>query len=192
MGIDLVAGGRRVGHNVRKAPVSQNVYLRLLVKLYSFIARRAESKFAAVIAKRLCMSKINNPPISLSRLARYMKGQEEKIAVIVGTVTNDTRLLEVPGLNVCALRFTEDARSRILKAGGECLTFDELALRSPKGTDTVLLRGSKSSREAVRHFGHSTSVHNPHTHNGAKPYVRSKGRKFESARGRRRTCGFKV
>ena len=192
MGIDLVAGGRRVGHNVRKAPVSQNVYLRLLVKLYSFIARRAESKFAAVIAKRLCMSRINNPPISLSRLARYMKGQEEKIAVIVGTVTNDTRMLEVPGLNICALRFTEDARARIQKAGGECLTFDELALRSPKGTDTVLLRGSKSSRESVRHFGHSTSVYNPHTHDGVKPYVRSKGRKFESARGRRRTCGFKV
>ena len=192
MGIDLVAGGRRVGHNVRKAPVSQNVYLRLLVKLYSFIARRAESKFAAVIAKRLCMSRINNPPISISRLARYMKGQEDKIAVIVGTVTNDTRLLEVPGLNICALRFTEDARARILKSGGECLTFDELALRSPKGTDTVLLRGSKSSREAVKHFGHKTSVNNPHTHNGAKPYVRSKGRKFEKSRGRRRTCGFKV
>lgn len=34
MGIDLIAGGRRVGHNVRKAPSSQDVYLRLLVKLY--------------------------------------------------------------------------------------------------------------------------------------------------------------
>ena len=83
-------------------------------------------------------------------------------------------MLEVPGLNICALRFTEDARARIQKAGGECLTFDELALRSPKGTDTVLLRGSKSSRESVRHFGHSTSVYNPHTHDGVKPYVRSK------------------
>lgn len=193
MGIDLVAGGRRVGHNVRKEPVSKNVYLRLLIKLYSFIARRAESKFAAVIAKRLCMSRINNPPISISRLNRYMKGSEDKIAVIVGTVTNDSRLLEIPSsMKVCALRFTEDARARILQAGGECLTFDQLALRSPKGTDTVLLRGPKAAREAVRHFGHSTSVYNPHTHNSVKPYVRSKGRKFESARGRRRTCGFKV
>lgn len=192
MGIDLVAGGRRVGHNVRKVPESKNVYLRLLIKLYSFIARRAESKFAAVIAKRMCMSRINNPPLSISRLARYMKGQEEKIAVIVGTITNDSRLLEIPSLKICALRFTEDARARILSAGGECLTFDQLALKSPKGTDTVLLRGSKSSRESVRHFGHSTSVYNPKTHDGVKPYVRAKGRKFESARGRRRTCGFKV
>lgn len=198
MGIDLVAGGRRVGHNVRTAPESKNVYLRLLIKLFSFIARRAESKFAAVIAKRLCMSRINNPPLSVSRLVRYMKPKEHKIeggkiAVVVGTVTNDSRLLELPeNLTVCALRFTEDARARILKAGGECLTFDQLALRCPKGNNTVLLRGSKSSRESVRHFGHSTSVNNPHTHDSVKPRVRSNGRKFERARGRRKSVGFKI
>ena len=192
MGVDLIAGGRRVGHNVRTAPESNNVYLRLLIKLYSFLARRAESKFAGVIAKRLCMSRINNPPISISRLVRYMKGKEGKIACIVGTVTNDSRLLELPQLAVCAVRFTEDARARIVKAGGECITFDQLALRSPKGANTVLLRGSKSSRESVSHFGHRTSVANPHTHDAVKPRVLSKGRKFERARGRRRSNGFKI
>jgi len=30
----------------------------------------------------------------------------------------------------------------------------------------------------------------PHSH--TKPYVRSKGRKFEKARGRRRSCGYKA
>ena len=39
---------------------------------------------------------------------------------------------QVPKMTVCALRFTEPARKRIEKAGGECLTFDQLALRSPK------------------------------------------------------------
>ena len=94
-------------------------------------------------------------------------------------------------MSVCALGFTENARKRIVAAGGECLTFDQLALKSPKGSNTVLLRGPKS-REALAHFGHSTSVTNPHTHNGVKPYVRSNGRKFERARGRRRSRGFKV
>jgi large subunit ribosomal protein L18e len=192
MGIDLKAGGRRKGHNVRKAPVSKNVYVKLLEKLYNFLGRRAESKFAATITKRLRMSQINNPPISVSRLNRYMKGKEEKIAVIVGTVTDDARLLKVPQLTIAALRFTESARARIVAAGGECLTLDQLALRAPKGSNTVLLRGSKNSRESVRHFGHSTSVANPHTHNAVKPYVISKGRKFEKARGRRRSNGFKV
>ena len=192
MGIDIKSGGRRIGHNVRTAPVSNNPYIKLLEKLFSFIGRRADSKFADAIVKRVRMSRINNAPISLSRLARYVKGKEDKIAVIVGTVTDDPRLLEVPALKVAALRFTETARARILKAGGEVLTLDQLALRAPKGSNTVLLRGRKSVREANKYFGHRTSVNNPHTHDAVKPRVISKGRKFERARGRRRSVGFKV
>jgi large subunit ribosomal protein L18e len=138
------------------------------------------------------MSRINNAPLSISRIKRYIKGNEEKTAVVVGTVTDDPRLLEVPGLKIAALRFTETARSRIVKAGGECLTLDQLALKAPKGSNTVLLRGRKSVREAIKHFGHRTSVYNPHTHNHVKPRIISKGRKFESARGRRKSVGFKV
>ena len=63
--------------------------------------------------------------------------QEDKIAVVVGTVTDDIRVYEVPTLKVTALRFTETARARIEKAGGECLTFDQLALRAPLGQNTV-------------------------------------------------------
>ena len=44
-------------------------------------------------------------------------------------------------LQVCALRVTERARARILKAGGQILTFDELAVRSPRGKNTVLMQG---------------------------------------------------
>ncbi len=138
------------------------------------------------------MSRINNAPISISRLARYMNGKEDKTAVIVGTVTDDPRLLEVPALKIAALRFTETVRARIVKAGGECLTLDQLALRAPKGSNTVLLRGRKSVRESIKFFGHRTSPNNPHTHDGVKPRVRSKGRKFERARGRRKSNGFKV
>jgi large subunit ribosomal protein L18e len=52
----------------------------------------------------------------------------------------------------------------------------------------VLLRGPKNAREAVKHFGRAPGVPQSHT----KPYVRSKGRKFEKARGRRNSRGFKV
>lgn len=187
MGIDLPAGGRNK-KTKRTAPKSDNVYLKLIVKLYRFLVRRTESSFNAVVLKRLFMSRTNRPPLSLSRLANFMKGKEDKIAVLVGTVTDDVRLYEVPTLKVAALRFTETARSRILKAGGECLTFDQLALRAPTGSNTVLLRGPKNAREAVKHFGRAPGV--PHSH--TKPYVRSKGRKFERARGRRNSRGFKV
>jgi large subunit ribosomal protein L18e len=65
--------------------------------------------------------------------------QGDQIAVIVGTVTDDKRINEVPAMKVCALRFTETARARIINAGGECLTLDQLALRAPLGQNTVCL-----------------------------------------------------
>ncbi len=65
-------------------------------------------------------------------------------------------------LQVCALRFTEGARARILKAGGEVLTFDQLALRAPLGQNTILLQGPRKGREAVRHFGRAPGL--PHSH----------------------------
>lgn len=77
----------------------------------------------------------------------------------MGTVTDDNRLLEVPKLSIAALRFTATARARIEKAGGETLTIDQLALRHPTGENTLLLRGPKNAREAVKHFGFG-----PHKH----------------------------
>ncbi|KAK1354214.1 hypothetical protein POM88_047470 [Heracleum sosnowskyi] len=58
----------------------------------------------------------------------------------------------------------------------------------PETRPGVLLRGPKNSREAVKHFGKAPGV--PHSH--SKPYVRSKGRKFEKARGKRNSRGFRV
>ncbi|CCU77907.1 unnamed protein product [Blumeria hordei] len=184
MGIDLNAHHVRNTH--RKAPKSDNVYIKLLVKLYRFLARRTDSSFNKVVLRRLFMSRINRPPVSISRIvANTSEHTNNKTIVVVGTVTDDNRLLTVPKLSIAALRFTSTARARILAAGGETLTLDQLALRAPTGSNTLLIRGPKNSREAVKHFGFG-----PHKHK--KPYVESKGRKFEKARGRRRSRGFKV
>lgn len=78
---------------------------------------------------------------------------DSKIIVQVGTVTDDIRQTIVPKLTIAALRFTRAAKERILNAGGEALTLDQLALRSPTGANTVLLRGVRHSREANKHFG---------------------------------------
>ena len=183
-GIDIEAGGRNKKKS-RTAPKSENVYLKLLVKLYRFLVRRTDSKVNETILKRLFMSKINRPPLSLSKLAKFAKPGQ--ISAVVGTITDDARMFEVPALRVCALRFTETARARIVKAGGECITFDQLALQAPTGENVCLLRGPKSHREAVKHFG-APGVPGSH----AKPYVRHKGRKFEKARGRRKSRGYKA
>ncbi|CAO2593520.1 60S ribosomal protein L18 [Lemmus lemmus] len=94
----------------RKKPKSQNIYLWLLVKLYRFLARLTNSTFNQVMLKSL-----------------FMKNMA---AVVVGTITDDVRILEVPKLKVCALR--------ILKAGD--VTHLRLpGLEPPKGCNTVLL-----------------------------------------------------
>ncbi|EDO48382.1 predicted protein [Nematostella vectensis] len=188
MGIDIEK--KHPKKNYRREPVSQNVYIRLLVKLYRFLSRRTNAKFNQIVMKRLCMSRTKRPPLSLARLVRKMKasGHKDKICVVVGSITDDKRIFEVPALKICALRFSETARARILKAGGEILTFDQLALRAPLGQNTVLLQGPRKAREAERHMGLAPGV----PHSDTKPFVRSKGRKFERARGRRKSRGFKV
>ncbi|KAI5124886.1 hypothetical protein M0805_007316 [Coniferiporia weirii] len=185
MGIDIAKHHVKKGH--RTAPKSEDPYLLLLVKLYRFLARRTNSSFNEVVLKRLFQSKINRPPVSLSKIMKEASASanESTIIVVVGTVTDDVRLTEVPKVTVAALRFTRSAKERILNAGGEVLTLDQLALRAPTGTNTLLLRGKRNSREAVKHFGMGP-------HKNKKPYTTSKGRKFERARGRRKSRGFKV
>jgi Ribosomal protein 60S L18 and 50S L18e len=74
------------------------------------------------------MSKINRPPVSLSRIASNISEDEKRTVVVVGTIT-------------------------------EAITLDQLALRAPTGANTLILRGPKNAREAVRHFGFG-----PHSH----------------------------
>ena len=195
MGIDLKAGGRIRLHKKRKVK-STNIYHHLLVKLYKFLSRRTKSKFNKSVLKRLLNSRINRAPISLSKLVKFSqrkqiteseKNGQEIILAVVGTVTDDNRILEIPSMRICAIKFTEKARERILNAKGKCITFDQLAINRPNGESVILLRGSRD-REAKKHFGPAPGVPGSH----AKPYVRSKGRKFEQARGKRRSRGYRV
>jgi large subunit ribosomal protein L18e len=91
-------------------------------------------------------------------------------------------------LRIAALRFSDTAKARIEKAGGETLTLDQLAQENPTGSGVVLLRGKRNARKQYKHFGASPGTPGA----TARPYVRSKGRKFEKARGRRKSRAFKV
>jgi len=194
MGVDIKAGGR-IKVRKRTSVKCDNPYLKLLVKLYKFLARRTDSKFNKVIANRLCQTKVSKQALSLSKLVDHMKNKSGKTAVIASPITNDERLQELPkGLKVCALRFTETARARIVAAGGECMTFDQLAQQSPLGKGCVLLRGPVKCRTVNRYFGRAPGVPKSTT----RPYVRKatnikrKSRKYEQARGRRKSRGYKV
>ena len=115
--------------------------------------------------------------MSLSAITRNMAAKEGQTAVLVGKVVDDERLASLPKMTVAALKFSKTARARIVKAGGEAITFDQLALRSPKGANTVLLRGKKNGREALKHFGVPGARGST-----VKPYCRGHGRKFEGTK----------
>jgi large subunit ribosomal protein L18e len=192
MGVDL-HGVSKKKRAIRSHSLSVNPYHKLLVKLYKFLAARTKSKFNKTIHARLLKSRENRAPISVSRLSTVMRRKtvwqdpaktKAPIAVVVGDVLDDIRLSKVPKLRVCALRFSRSARERIVGAGGECLTFDQLALIAPTGKNTFLLRGRKAGEEKYKHFGASGT---PGSH--AKPYVSSRG--AEVGRGRRTSTGFK-
>jgi large subunit ribosomal protein L18e len=136
------------------------------------------------------MSRTNRPPISLSRLLRYYdesKRNAGRVAVVIGKVLDDERKLRLPSnIRLCALQISETARARIEAAGGQVMTLDQLALMAPRGENTILIRGRLHQRRCYKHFvGVMGREH-------VRPYTRSKGRKFERARGRRKSRGFKV
>ena len=115
------------------------------------MARRTDSNFNKTILRRLCHSRVTRYPMSLSFVGKNQKAG--KISVCVCKVLDDERLLDVPEkMTICALSFSEAARRRIVAAGGSCMTFDELALKCPTGSGTVLLRAHRR-REALKHFG---------------------------------------
>ena len=163
MGIDLNIRGKP--RRKMRETTSSNNYQQLLVKLYAFLARRTESSFNKLVYKRLNQSNTTRYPVSLSKLVKLANTEEkrQKTLVVVAPILNDERTLELPKLKVCALKFSSQARARIEAAGGECLTFDQLAQRNPLGKNTTLIRGRKS-REALKHF---RGLHG----DNAKPYI---------------------
>ncbi|EAN91995.1 60S ribosomal protein L18, putative [Trypanosoma cruzi] len=193
MGVDLT-GVQKKKRVVRHHTYSTNPYIKLLIKLYKFLAQRTNSAFNKLVHQRLLKSRSNRAPISLSRIAVCMKrksvwlekGKKAPIAVIVGDVLDDVRMTRIPALRVCALRFSKSARERITGAGGECLTFDQLAMVAPTGKNTFLLRGRKSGRESVKHFG-AAGVPGSH----AKPFTSNRGKERQRSSARRRAFRHK-
>ncbi|KAM0811526.1 putative Ribosomal protein L18e/L15P domain-containing protein [Seiridium cardinale] len=100
MGIDLKDHHVRGTH--RKSPKSSNVYLELLCKLYSFLARRTDSKFNLFIEANTRDAQ-NLPHVSLPPTVQHTAKDEKNTVVIVGTITDDVRLLNVPKLDVAAV-----------------------------------------------------------------------------------------
>lgn len=83
--------------------------------------------------------------MSLSAIAHELK--DNKTAVVAATVTNDERNLEVKKMNIVAMKFTATARARIERAGGKCITFDEMLHQNPTEAGFQLMEGDRKARK---------------------------------------------
>ncbi|XP_013927718.1 PREDICTED: 60S ribosomal protein L18-like [Thamnophis sirtalis] len=175
MGIDIRHNKDRKVR--RKEPKSQDIYLRVLVKLYRFLARRTNAKFNKVILKRLFMSRTNRPPLSVSRLA------SAEYSILL-SLFSFFLVLQIPlsfsffsvcfAVAIVLFLLKEQVVPPLLCAAAH------VSLNLPSA-------GPRKAHQVYRHFGKAPGT--PHSH--TKPYVRSKGRKFERARGRRASRGYK-
>merc|ERR1711862_694140 len=98
MGIDLRKQGRTRTRHFRKT-TTNNLYHGLLIKLYSFLARRTDSKFNQIVHKRLDQSATTRYPMSISRLTKVANTEEKR------SMTFDQLAKEAPkGQNTWLLR----------------------------------------------------------------------------------------
>mmetsp|Transcript_28438 Transcript_28438/g.31589 ORF Transcript_28438/g.31589 Transcript_28438/m.31589 type:complete len:218 (+) Transcript_28438:70-723(+) len=176
-------------------------YMKLMVKLYRFLDRRAPSKFNRRVLRRLCTTHRNRHPVSISKLAKVQanmrtigtkddpnkKVNAHDTLVVVSKVVNDPRLYFVPeGLRIAALGFSSTARARIEAKGGKCLTLEQVAQERPRGDNCALIRASMKGLAKRKHFwGVRGRKATPHV---AKWNITVK----EGARGRRKGKGGKM
>ncbi|KAG6486334.1 hypothetical protein ZIOFF_054904 [Zingiber officinale] len=126
MGVDLVAHQR--SKKVRRtASKSDDAYLKLLVRV-----------FGAEDREQVQCSDPKELPQKTDNF-HDRKCQANKVAVIVGTVTDDKRVYEVPSYQGDGFEVYRDSKGV-----------------DPQG------RGPKNAREAVKHFGKAPGV--PHSH----------------------------
>jgi large subunit ribosomal protein L18e len=89
------------------------------------------------------------------RVAEFLgKPKRSRVAVNVSRIARNTKkgdIVAVPGkvlsagsidheIHIGAFRFSQTARSKILKAGGSCVSLNELADDHPKGSNIRILR----------------------------------------------------
>lgn len=88
------------------------------------------------IALRLSKSTRSRYEVNLSKIERH-SGEGETV-IVPGKVLSAGRLTKK--INVAAWRFSAQARDEIKKAGGRCLTIEELMKENPSGTGLKILK----------------------------------------------------
>ncbi len=109
-----------------------------LVKLIRSLrkkSRESEVEIWRYIADRLARSRSRRISVNVSRLNRYTK--EGETVAVLGKVLSAGKI-DHP-IKVAAFAFSDQARSKILRAKGKCLSILDLMEKNPKGTNVKVI-----------------------------------------------------
>jgi len=112
-----------------------NPELIKLIRTLRKESRESEVEIWRYIADRLSHSRSSRVAVNVSRLNRYTK-KGETVAVpgkLLGAGKIDHPI------NVAAFAFSDQARTKILRAKGKCLSILDLMKNNPKGTNVKVI-----------------------------------------------------
>jgi large subunit ribosomal protein L18e len=87
------------------------------------------------IALRLEKPLKNWPVINLNRINKHIK--EKEVALIPGKVLSTGNLTK--NISIAAWSFTKKSQEKIKKAGGKCMSIEDLLKNNPKGKNIRIL-----------------------------------------------------
>lgn len=112
-----------------------NPELIRLVRLLRKAAKENEASIWKAVAENLAKPRRKRIAVNVSRINRYSKDGDE--VVVLGKVLG-AGLINHP-VKVAALDFSDQARQKIIKARGKCLSIPELIKASPKGSNVKII-----------------------------------------------------
>jgi len=114
---------------------STNPELLNLIRSLRKKTRESEAKIWSAVADYLSRSKRRRITVNLSQLNRHTVTGET--VVVPGKVLGAGEINH--SLNVVAFAFSEQARSKILKSKGKCMSIPELIGKNPKGSGVKII-----------------------------------------------------
>jgi len=112
-----------------------NPELTSLIRLLRKKSRENEARIWRDLARRLSSSRRRRTAVNVSHLNHYT--QQRETVVVPGKVLGAGKI-DHP-VSVAAFAFSDQARSKILKAKGKCLSIQDLVKKNPKGTGVKII-----------------------------------------------------
>ena len=106
-----------------------------LLRVIRLLRKNRKAKIWRAVAERLEKPRRLRAEVNISRINRYTK--EGDTVIVPGKVLGAGKLTHP--VHVAAFSFSKTAREKIVEAGGECMTIEELMERNPTGSNVKIL-----------------------------------------------------